>query len=147
MGEHLRVAALRAEGCDWEQVAFAMHKTVEEVRAAVDSKWRRAHRVGYTVAPKPAAVPQPPRRRVVKLQMPPEGRYTAHGLAALPPADRYHRRLDVPPEVQAEHDRWELEAMADRDLTATQLGDPVPSRSALGQQNRERYGDVSLGDP
>jgi hypothetical protein len=57
-------------------------------------------------------------------------------LAALPPADRYHRRLDVPAEVQAEHDRWEIEAMADRDLTATQLGDPVPSRSALGQRGK-----------
>jgi hypothetical protein len=111
-----------------------VHKTVEEIRAAVDPKWRRAHRVGYTVAAKTGPKPQPPRRRVVKLQMPPEGRYTAHGLAALPPADRYHRRLDVPAEVQAEHDRWEIEAMADRDLTAEHFGDPTKSRSALAKK-------------
>ena len=87
---------------------------------------------GYIVLAKTGPKPQPPRRRVVKLQMPPEGRYTAHGLAALPPADRYHRRLDVPASVLIERDMAEM--TDNRDYTGQFCGDPPFSRSALGQR-------------
>ena len=143
MGDHLKIMAMQAEGHGPVEIAQVTGIAARTVRRILGPSWyekhdmepidkveaRRAARKRETEARRAAAAAPPP--PVPAPKPPPD-----MGRSFLPQYERHITRLEIPPEVLAEHDVWEAEAMADRDLTATQLGDPVPSRSALGRRGK-----------